>query len=184
MVVKRSTILINPQFQLKISIFISFIVFLASCLYPYIIYWVINRISERFSGQAPTDYIDTMKINLIIMLALFQLLVISIVFIVCLFQSHKIAGPIFKIRKILNNIKNGGTFEKIYLRKGDNFPELAEDLNEVFAYIQNGHNQDFAYLSEVNSYINNLSLVVPEDKRAVLQEITHKLTEIQDRFKT
>lgn len=184
MAVKRSTILIEPHFQLKISVFISVIVFLATLVYPFLIYDVISRISARYANEISTDYLDTMKVRLVTMLSLYELLIISIVFIVCIFQSHKIAGPIYKLRKILNNIKNGGSFERVSFRKGDNFPELATDFNEVFSYVQNTHNKDFAYLSEVNSYINNLSLVVPEDKRAVLQEITQKLTEIQERFKS
>ena len=38
------------------------------------------------------------------------------------------------------------------------------------------------YISEVTSYINNLSLVVPDDKRVVLNEISSRLSLIQERF--
>jgi hypothetical protein len=61
--------------------------------------------------------------------------------------------------------------------------ELADEYNDAMETVHDTHNADFAYISEVNSYINNLALVVPEDKRPVLEEIVQKLTEIQERFK-
>ena len=108
---------------------------------------------------------------------------IGIVFLISIFQSHKIAGPMYKLRKFLKMVADGKPTGRLFFRKGDNFPEVAEDFNAAFGKLQETYNNDFAYLSEVSSYINNLALVVPEDKKPVLKEISQKLTEIQSRFK-
>ena len=55
-------------------------------------------------------------------------------------------------------------------------------FNKTFENIQENYRKDFVYLSEVSAYINNLSLVVPDDKKIVLSEISKKLEEIQSRF--
>ncbi len=70
----------------------------------------------------------------------------------------------------------------LFFRKGDYFQDLAEDVNETFAHLENNYKNDLVYLSEVTSYINNLSLVVPDDKRVVLNEISSRLSMMQDRF--
>lgn len=119
----------------------------------------------------------------ILWLSVYQLVFIAIIFVICIFQSHKIAGPIYKLGVYLKALKNGSPMGKISLRKGDNFPEIAQDYNEAMESIQDSRNKDFSYLSEVTSYINNLTLVVPEDKKVVLVEISNKLAEMQERFK-
>lgn len=120
--------------------------------------------------------------NLIIILALWQLGFTTLVFIIGIFFTHKIAGPIYKMKKHLRMIRDGQTSDDLYFRKGDHFQELAEEFNETINKIREDYKQDFVYLSEVNAYINNLSLVVPDDKKPVLSEINQKLIEIQKKF--
>ncbi len=89
----------------------------------------------------------------------------------------------YKLKKYLDNIKDGNPPEKLYFRKGDHFLEIAESFNQAMDKIQEVHLKDFIYLSEINSYINNLAMILPEDKKNVLNEISSKLSEIQDRVK-
>jgi len=57
------------------------------------------------------------------------LLNIIIIMLYSVFFSHKIAGPIFKIKKHLNHYLATGEYIDIKLRKGDNFDELARLIN-------------------------------------------------------
>jgi hypothetical protein len=88
----------------------------------------------------------------------------------------------YKVQQYLATIRDGDFSGKLKFRNGDYFHEIAEDINETFETVQENYKNDFVYLSEVNAYLNNLSLVVPDDKKVVLKEITHKLSEIQSRF--
>ncbi len=107
---------------------------------------------------------------------------IGVVFVVCIFLSHKIAGPLYKLKNYLINIRSGGDITPLYFRKGDNFHDVAEEVTETMEFLNTQRAQDFEYLDEVSSYIANLSLVVPEDKKPVLNEIQRKLSEIQNRY--
>jgi len=126
--------------------------------------------------------IEDTKWQLIIFLSIFQIAYVLLIFIVCIFFSHKIAGPLYKLMKHMRAIREGQNLGELYFRKGDYFPEVADEFNLTFEKIQENYKNDFVYLSEVNAYLNNLSLVVPDDKKVVLTEINKKLLEIQDRF--
>ncbi|MBS0617330.1 MAG: hypothetical protein JSR44_04035 [Spirochaetes bacterium] len=56
---------------------------------------------------------------------------ILIIMIYSVFFSHKVAGPVFKIKKILNHYLASGEFQDIKLRRGDNFDELARLINHA-----------------------------------------------------
>lgn len=148
--------------------------FVSSILYPIIIYDMVVKYMTESTGDQ--------RMALILVLSLWHIGITALVFIVCIFFSHKIAGPLYKLQRFFEIVKNGGFPGKLYFRGGDYFPELAEDFNEAMDSVQDNYKKDFMYISEVNAYLNNLSLVIPDDKRIVLDEIKKKLTEIQGRF--
>lgn len=53
------------------------------------------------------------------------------VFIACLAYAHRLLGPLVPIRRRLEGMKNGDYTSRIYLREGDLYGEIAEDLNEL-----------------------------------------------------
>lgn len=48
-----------------------------------------------------------------------------------IYYSHRLAGPIFRIRKVINEYHNGNPNLRIQLRPKDDFHELAKDVNEL-----------------------------------------------------
>ncbi|WP_127715572.1 hypothetical protein [Halobacteriovorax sp. HLS] len=183
---KRSIILINPKFQIKFSILVCLFLFISSIFYPLTVFDLVTKLVEQASANSPEMALKmtTYKNNLMVVLALFQVGFTAITFIACLLFSHKIAGPIYKVQKYLSAIRDREGNGKLYFRNGDYFTELADDFNDTFEVIQEDYKKDMVYLSEVSSYINNLSMVVPEDKKVVLDEINLKLDEIQKRYHT
>ena len=151
-------------------------------MYP----WTIYDLYEKIIMLNPTDSntLTESRKSLLILLGLIQIGFVGLIFIVCIFLSHKIAGPIYKLQKYLRDIRMGGPITNLWFRNGDNFPEIAEEVNEVMEFFVQQRIDDFAYLEEVSSYIANLSLIVPEDKKPVLNEIISKLAEIQARYQT
>ena len=180
---KRSIVLINPRFQLKFSLMIVFIVFISSLIYPFTIYDLFNTFIQNTPNPLTQMELEEKRKALILWLSVYQLAFAAIIFIVAIFISHKIAGPIYKLSTFFQKVSSGVNPGRLFFRKGDHFMELADEYNDAMEAVHDTHNADFAYISEVNSYINNLALVVPEDKRPVLEEIVQKLTEIQERFK-
>jgi nitrogen fixation/metabolism regulation signal transduction histidine kinase len=179
-VYKRSIFLINPKFQIRFSLVICSLIYLSSLIYPFTIIELFNTFT-RLNPQA-VEGLKTAKSELIVFLILYQLLFVGIVFILCIFMTHKIAGPIYKLSNYLRTIAAGTPPTIITFRDGDHFQDLARDVNAVFDVMAEQREEDFAYLTEVRSYLNNLSLVVPEDKRPLLEEVNARLKDIQGRM--
>lgn len=51
--------------------------------------------------------------------------------VVTLFVSHKIAGPMFRFEKDLQDISDGNLQKMIHIRQGDQFGSVAKNLNEM-----------------------------------------------------
>ena len=181
---KRRIYLVNPKFQLKFTFYICFFVFIASAIYPYMIYGIMESFIEFAQSHSPDaiENITEQRNSLIFVLVLCQLGFIGLTFVVSIFLTHRVAGPLFKLNKFFAAIRDGGDNGKLYFRKGDYFQDVADGYNEAVAKLREDYKNDFVYLSEVNSYINNLSMVVPDDKKAVIQEISKRLEQMQEKF--
>jgi len=59
------------------------------------------------------------------------LLISPLIFILGLLFSHKIAGPVYRISKTLNDISNGDLSLRIRLREGDELVDLANTINNL-----------------------------------------------------
>jgi len=129
-----------------------------------------------------TMKLEESRMSLLILLAVLEVAFVGIVFVLSIFMSHKIAGPLYKLQNYLRDIREGGEIKTLFFREGDHFHEIANDITETMEYFNQQRHDDFEYLNEVSSYIANLALVVPEDKKPVLNEIQSKLSEIQSRF--
>ena len=181
---KRRIYLINPSFQIRFSLYVCFLLFLSSLIYPLTIYDLMNNFMEHMYTTSPEDVaeLSQKRTSLIIILALWQLGFIALAFIISIFLTHKVAGPLYKLQQFFSAIGQGSDNGTLKFRGGDYFHEVADSYNEAIGKMKEDYKQDLVYLSEVNSYINNLSMVVPEDKKAVIQEISKRLTHIQEKF--
>lgn len=180
----RKIYLINPKFQYQISSYASVLVFLTGLIYPFTVYILLSAISANFALKNPEIalYYSEKRDLLILLLIGLHIGFCVLTFFCCIFFSHRIAGPLYKLQKHLRAIREGLSPGKLFFRKGDYFQEIADDLNDTVEVMEETYKNDLVYLSEVNSYINNLSLVVPDDKRVVLNEISSRLSDIQEKF--
>ena len=155
------------------------IAFVGSLMYPLSIYELFDKIIALQPEK--TFDIEENRNQLLLILVLIQFAYLGIVFVASIFLSHKVAGPMHKLQSFLAGIREGKEYYPIAFRNGDNFQEIANDINLTIEYFINQREHDFEYLKEVQQYISNLSLVVPEDKKPVLEEILSRLATIQNR---
>ncbi len=177
---KRTIFVINPKFQYYFAFVICSLVFIASLIYPFTIYDLYAKVIALQPDRAQELLAN--RQNLLTLLMILQVAFVGVVFVVCIFLSHKIAGPLHKLKNYLLNIRQGGEITPLYFRKGDNFHDVADEVSLTMEYFNEQRSQDFGYLEEVSSFIANLSLVVPEDKKPILNEIQRRLSEIQSRY--
>jgi sensor histidine kinase YesM len=177
---KRSIFVINPTFQYKFSFMVCSFALLTSIMYPWTIYDIFEKVIMLNPAEA--EVLKNNRTTLFILLGAAQFGLLGLIFIVSIFISHKIAGPIYKLQNYLRNIREGGDITHLFFRNGDHFTEVADEVNQVMEYLVQQRQDDFQYLDEVSSYMANLALVIPEDKKPVLNEILSKLAEIRSRY--
>lgn len=180
----RKIYLINPKFQYKLSFYVALIVLMTGLIYPFTIYSLLDSIIANFSLKNPeiAQYYIEKRVVLLSLLILVHLGLVAMTFLSCIFLSHKIAGPLYKLQKHLRDVGTGKFSNKLEFRRGDYFQEIADDLNTAIEQIEDQYKNDLVYLSEINSYITSLSGVVPENEKKILGDISEKLLEIQARF--
>lgn len=178
---KRSVFLINPRFQLRFSLIFAGLVFLSSLIYPVIFMDFLSELGSK--NPSLVENAGRAKQELLIYLVPIQLLFTLLAFIASIFLTHKIAGPMYKLKNHLADIRQGEPIAPLEFRRSDHFQDVAEEVSLFLETVNANQTTDFQYLDEVSSYINNLSNVIPEDKRPVLNEISRRLNEVSDRYK-
>jgi len=173
---KRKIYLINPQFQLRFSSYIAFIIIGVSIIYPIVIIQMMDYFINQQGGMTP-EIMDKRQSLLLVIIG-WQIGYIITMFIICIFFSHKIAGPLYKLNMYLRKIANNESVDKMRFRKGDYFPELADSFNDAVKTLHEIRKHDFGELKKIRDYLNNLSMVLPDDKKIVVNEINQKIDEI------
>lgn len=178
---KRSIFLINPSFQLKFSLIVCSIIIASTLIYPIIIYDFFELVSAA-TPELPERVVAARK-ELIFYLITIQVVITLITFIVFIFVTHKVAGPLYKMKNHLAGIREGNPITPLTFRAGDHFHDLAEEVSLFLETVATNQENDFQYVDEVASYIENLSTAVPDDKKPILNEISRRLMDIKSRYK-
>ena len=181
---RRKTYLVNPLFQLKFSILLTLLVFVSSLIYPVAIYDLMNETIMTLGKSMPgyTSVLEERRKPLLIILFLWEIGFLGLVFIISIFFSHKVAGPLHKMSLYFADIRKGKGREHLNLRKGDYFQEFGVDINKTFDYIYEEYQKDFLYIDDVIKQLTNLKTSLPEEKRESIEKIINHLLEMQSRF--
>lgn len=178
---KRSTFLIDPKFQLRFSLVVSAIFIIASLIYALVVYDFIGDLGDQYA-LTKLGVSEAAK-SFLLFLIPFQILLTALVILVSIFLTHKVAGPLYKLKNHLLHIREGDAVTPLEFRAGDNFSDVAEEVSLFLDWMVTNQESDFKYVQEVAAYVDNLSMVIPDDKKPVLNEISRRLKDISSRYK-
>src|SRR4051812_42780426 len=131
---RRSAVLIDKRFQLRFSFFVCSWIFALSFVYPVIIYTLFNYCMHLMATdpQGPAfASIEGSRREVITLLVGFQAIFIVITFLISVFVSHRIAGPLYKLKQKFREAKRGDLRPDLAFRRKDNFQGIAEEYNEM-----------------------------------------------------
>lgn len=171
---RRSVFLINKRFQLRFSFYVCSWLFALSLIYPLIIY----NLFDFFLQSATVDphgpelaKINDIRGEMIRMLALLQVLFLSVTFMVSIFVSHRIAGPLYKLQQFFKAATQGDLKSSLSFRKADHFQELALSYNEMMDEVRHK-------FSEAESHIQKALAGGPESQQE-MQKALEAIREIR-----
>jgi len=89
--------------------------------------------------------------------ALFRnlILLIPVIAVGSVYLSHKIAGPLYRIEKSIEQIAKGDLDLKVKLRKGDEFKEMAHALNHMISELKGIREKDLAMIEDLKKKLKS-----------------------------
>lgn len=125
---KRKIVLIDKKMQLKYAFMIGGVLIAMLLLVEYHTYLTIHSILPNILSSAIGKQVRQIHLWLIINSFIYT----ALIAVVSVYISHKIAGPVFKLKKQIREIiDSGDTNRKIFLRKGDELNDLVVLINEL-----------------------------------------------------
>ena len=128
---KRRIIIIKRVLQTKYVFLVFMSVFIASILMCWDVFNTFRDIETQI-GSEVYPLLQNVQRLMVIKLLLFLIVVVWF----AVFASHRFAGPVLRLRRSMRQLAQGEHVEPIKFRKGDFWPEFADEFNAVLARVQ------------------------------------------------
>jgi len=156
---KRHTYIINKKFQVKyLFIIITVMLITVATVSFTTFYFVWDRIIEEFFFVPDAaKKLGHILVNTTKMLVL-PVIVLAVVFAFAgVLLSHRVAGPIYRVQKIAEDLGNGNLNFTVRFRKDDDLQELAGALNKMIGNIRAMVKEDKVIISRLSVMSEKLS---------------------------
>ena len=137
----KKSILIDASFQGRLVSFIVLAGFLCIAITSYLYYsYVVDSYDFILKHTSlPQEIIDERYRDLYglwVSLSLLNLLIILVISTWALFITHRAAGSVYHMKRVINEIRSGNTKERVHLREKDEFQDLARSFNAMLDELQ------------------------------------------------
>ena len=172
---KRRNYFIDNKFQSKFIMRFSALVLIGGMLTIAFIYLLgmqsktVAIQNSRVIVKTTADFILPLLIQAVIAVTIIVGITTGIL---TLFVSHKISGPLYRFKKVLETLEQGDFSSEFNIRSADQFHELADEINGM---IRNTKQKVLGIKNNVISLKQKLDSLTendfPQDKRAALTEL-------------
>lgn len=172
---KRKNYFIEKSFQSKFIFKFCALVFLGGALTIGILYFVgmrsttVSIVNSRVVVRSTADFLLPVLIQTVLIVMVFVSLA---TILVTLFISHKIAGPLYHLKKAIQLLSEGDFSNGFVIRSTDQLQDLALSFNNMIARVRL---EIKALKGKAGSLKERLGLIqdedLPEEKREHLKEL-------------
>jgi len=188
---KRKNYFIDKSFQSKFIIKFCLLVLLGGLLTIGALYLLamqsttVSIINSRVVARTTADFLLPILVQTVVIVTI----IVSLATImVALLVSHKIAGPLFRFKKILETLGKGDFSSEFHIRHLDQLQDLAITINSMISTNKDEISKLKTGLTDLKSKLDSISEQdLPEHKRALLNELKRIADELKNRashFKT
>lgn len=183
---KRRNYFIDPKFQLNFILKFCFIVIVSSLLIGMSMFFLsqdsttVAIENTKVLVKPTADFILPQMAVVLLIVAVFSSVVM--VFLT-LFVSHKISGPIFRIKKEIELVQGGDLTRQFTIRNSDQLQELAKTLQEMTLVLRQKHLAIGGRCRSVSNFIEEKNLSGSKEDREKLLQMIKELYETLSYFK-
>ena len=129
---QRNIVVCDPRLQYR-SLLLPLIVATTTAITLCIFFVFLTGGLQEFASDEEALRNATSRVQIQTAIAVGAVLVVHIVLVVWLglLASHRIAGPIYRIRKTMAEVTKGNMNVRVHLRDGDKLGEVADTFNEM-----------------------------------------------------
>ena len=134
-------LLILPGFQGRVAFFVFFGGFACAAINAYLYYsYVVDSYEFILKySSLPQELIDSRYLDLFnfaLALGLVTLLIVLLIAAWAVVMTHRAAGAIYHIKRVVDEVRSGNTQARVHLRPKDEFQDLAASLNQMIDELQ------------------------------------------------
>ena len=179
---KRRNYFIDKKFQLMFMMRFSVLVLIGGMLTIAFIYLLgmqsktVAIQNSRVIVKTTADFILPLLIQAVIAVTIIVGITTGIL---TLLVSHKISGPLYRFKKVLEALEQGDFSSEFHIRSADQFHELADEINGMIRNTKqkvSGIKNNVVSLKQKLDSLNENDF--PGDKRAALTELKRLADEI------
>ncbi len=191
---KRRIYIINKKFQFKYLFIILSVMLVSVFVVTFSTFYIVwNSVLNEFvmvpevSAKLGDILVKTTEIIIIPVVILAGIFGAAGVFL-----SHKIAGPIYRVERVAEEIGKGNLGVTVRFRKGDDLLHLADSLNKMIGNMKNmvarekkAAEEIFVICGKLEEDLNNEKDLRPEVRLSVekLNALVKELKNSTDRYK-
>jgi len=184
---RRRIYFIEKKFQSRFIVRFCLLVTVASVLTGGLLYLLSARsttvsiVDSRVVVRTTADFLMPLLAQTIIV-ATIVVGVASVFF--TMVASHKIAGPIYRFKTVMQTLKDGDFSKGFHIREYDQLQALANDFNEMISKVGGNLTLLKNNFSSVKEKLDSLSENdVANDKRPVLRDLKKAAQDLEEALK-
>jgi len=130
---RRKQYFIKPGFQSRLTaIFILIVIIVANIVGALVYGFSVEKLESNLVEEAKLP-VDSKQLGQALLpgVIIAELISIFVVAFICIFVTHTIAGPVYRMEKVVRNIGEGDLTHFIKLRPKDELKDLADAMNEM-----------------------------------------------------
>ena len=177
----RKHILINPSFQVRFALLFTLAVLVFAAIFPIFVYTLFESMEHHalFSkSSAALLALREARSDMVVFFVVMTVVTAATSFLLALFHSHRIAGPLYKLRMSMVAMQQGVLNQHIKFRTKDNFMELADGFNAMTDSIFIRRRRDFERVNSVIPKLERLQSTLLGEDQASVTEVLNALQEL------
>ncbi len=183
---KRRQYFIDPSFQLKFILRFCMIVLASSILIGAAIFYVFQNSTTvaientKVVVKTTSDFILPGMVIILVLVAGCSSLV---VIVLTLLSSHKISGPIFRIQREIELVRQGDLTRKFTIRNSDQLQELARSLTTMTDTLREKHLEIGGQCRSLTNFLEEKNFSASQEDRTKLHQMLKDLYEVLHYFR-
>jgi methyl-accepting chemotaxis protein len=136
---RRKKYFIKPGFQSRLTaIFILIVIIVANIVGALVYGFSVQKLEDKLVEESKLP-IDSKQLGQALLpgVIIAELISIFVVAFICIFVTHTIAGPVYRMERVVRNIGEGDLTHFTKLRPKDELKDLADAMNDMTMGLRN-----------------------------------------------